>query len=102
MTLFTKPTSISNSDKIDISGVLDEKRTEHRRRVLKSGNIHFNKGYNVYSCRVKNLTDGGALVEMEDSSGLPGCFDFMIGEDEIAREATVCWRTQGKAGIRFL
>ena len=102
MTLFTKPVSIPNKDKIDLASELIEQRSTRRRRVLKTGNIHFNKGYNAYSCRVKNITDDGVMVEMEDSSGLPGRFDFIIGGEDKTREATVCWRTQGKAGIRFL
>lgn len=78
-----------------------EKRTSQRRRVLKGGNIYFNRGYGAYSCTVKNLSDGGAMVLMEDSSGLPGEFDFVITGEDKTRKASISWRANGRAGIVF-
>ena len=78
------------------------RRTDYRRRVLKGANLYFNKGYGAFDCTVKNISSGGALVEMEDSSGLPGMFDFNIKGESEARSATISWRINGKAGIRFL
>ncbi|MGB7286594.1 MAG: PilZ domain-containing protein [Salaquimonas sp.] len=81
---------------------LPDRRANQRRRVLKSANIFFNKGYGAYDCVVKNLTDAGALIKMEDSSGLPGIFDFVVkGEDE-KRPAKIAWRSNGMCGVKFL
>ena len=81
---------------------MEERRSDHRRRVLKGANLYFNKGYGAYECLVRNLSDGGALVHMEDSSGLPATFDFVVKGEEGKRSATVSWRLRGIAGIRFL
>ncbi len=78
------------------------RRTDHRRRVLKGANLYFNKGYGAFDCTVKNISSGGALVEMEDSSGLPSMFDFNIKGESENRTATISWRKNGRAGIRFL
>lgn len=79
-----------------------ERRADHRRRVLKGGNIFFNKGYGAYDCQIRNLSDGGALINMEDSSGLPGVFDFAVSGEDERRSATISWRKRGMAGVKFL
>lgn len=77
-----------------------EKRSEHRRRVLKSGVMLFNKGYASYGCRVRNLTDNGAMVEMGETAGVPSEFDFRM-DDRKSVPAHVVWRTSDKMGIQF-
>jgi len=79
-----------------------EMRADRRRRVLKGGNLYFNKGYGAYQCTVRNLSDGGALIEMEDSSGLPSSFDFLISGEAKPVTASIAWRLRGKAGLKFL
>jgi len=79
-----------------------EQRNAHRRRVLKGANMYFNGGYGAFSCTVKNLSDSGALVLMEDTSGLPGEFEFRINGEVKPRLAHICWKQNGKAGLRFL
>jgi hypothetical protein len=89
----------TNSDNVAVS---EERRSDRRRRVLKGANIYFNKGYAAFDCIVKNLSDAGAMVKMEDSSGLPGVFEFAIKGEDARRPACISWRQSGKAGIRFL
>lgn len=80
----------------------EERRASLRRRVLKGGNIFFNKGYGAYDCTLKNLSETGALIKMDDSSGLPGTFEFAVKGDDIKRQATIAWRNKGMAGVKFL
>lgn len=95
------PPSVEQAVAGDAAPPRIERRQTHRPRVLKGADIRFNKGYGAYSCTVKNLTDHGALVQMEDSTGLPPEFDFIIKGAETARTASVAWRKAGKAGLRF-
>ena len=81
---------------------VEEHRASLRQRVLKGANIYFNRGYGAYSCTVKNLSAGGVMVLMEDSSGLPSEFDFRINGEAQIRKASICWRSNGKAGMRFV
>jgi hypothetical protein len=78
-----------------------ERRLNARRRVLKGGNMYFNSGYGAFSCTVKNLSESGALVMMEDTSGLPGVFDFRLNGEPASRKAHICWKENGKAGLQF-
>lgn len=78
----------------------EEKRGFHRRRVLKSGTLQFNKGYTTFGCRIKNLTDSGAMVEMGETTGVPHSFNFAM--DGVATvPATIIWRTSSRMGIKF-
>ncbi len=83
------------------SQTTQEKRVEHRRRVLKTGVMLFNKGYASYGCRVRNLTENGAMVEMGETAGVPSNFDFrMDGKNTVP--AQVIWRTSDRLGIKFI
>lgn len=76
-----------------------EHRRERRMRVLKAGRIVFNGGYGVFDCRVKNLSAGGALLEIGAMVGIPSRFDFLL--DGAARPCTVMWRTDRLMGVAF-
>lgn len=77
-----------------------EKRSDHRRRALKSGTFLFNKGYASYGCTVRNLNEGGAMVEMGETTGIPQQFDFRLS-DEKPVPAQMIWRTKDRIGIKF-
>ncbi len=81
-------------------GSRDEKRSEHRRRVLKSGTLYFNRGFNSFGCRIRNLTDSGAMIEMGETTGVPHQVDFQ--SDGIGPvKADIIWRTQNRMGLQF-
>lgn len=76
-----------------------ENRRARRMRVLKSGRILFNGGYSVFDCRVKNLSQSGALLEMPSLLGIPSQFDFVL--DGAKKHCTVMWRTDRLMGVAF-
>lgn len=78
-----------------------EKRSEHRRRVLKSGTLHFNKGYASFGCLVRNLTEHGAMVEMGETTGIPQSFEFRM-DGIAATNATIVWRNSKRIGLKFV
>jgi PilZ domain len=78
-----------------------DKRREHRMRVLKSARIIFNGGYAVFDCRVKNVSDGGALLQMPSSLGIPSRFEVDIDHANKPRPCTVKWRNDKMLGVAF-
>ena len=79
-----------------------EKRSEHRRRVLKGGTMLFNKGFNSYECKIRNLNEKGALVETASTRDIPNELDLIIGnERSSARAAKIVWRTNHFIGLSF-
>lgn len=75
-----------------------ERRTEQRRRVLKGGLLTFNRGFGALECRVRNQSDGGALLNFGDTAAVPPSFTLRIGGDG-PRFATVRWRSLSDIGV---
>lgn len=92
----------SASTKPVTPGNLNEKRSEHRRRALKPGNVLFNGGYNSYGCTVRNLNENGVMVEMESTGGIPSEFDFRIKGDAKKYKAKVIWRETKRMGLQYV
>jgi hypothetical protein len=76
-----------------------EHRRDRRMRVLKGGRILFNGGYSAFDCRVKNLSESGALLEMPSLLGIPTKFEFVL--DGVKKQCTVMWRTDRLMGVAF-
>jgi hypothetical protein len=76
-----------------------ENRHERRMRVLKSARIEFNGGYSVYDCRVRNVSGGGALLELPSLVGIPTRFDIAL--DGRRYSCSVMWRTDRLMGVAF-
>jgi PilZ domain-containing protein len=82
-------------------GRAPEHRRERRMRVLKMARIVFNGGYSVYDCRVKNLSESGALLEMASLLGIPNRFEIALEATAARRLCTVMWRTDRLMGVAF-
>jgi hypothetical protein len=79
----------------------DDSRHEPRQRVFKGGRIIFNRGYSVFDCRVRNLSAGGAMLEMPSLLGIPSHFDIALDASNKHRPCTVMWRTEKLMGVAF-
>lgn len=71
-----------------------------RRRVLKSGTISFGLGASI-DCILRNVSETGALLEIESPVGIPDEFLLVIKKDNIARNCSVVWRSARQIGVRF-
>jgi len=78
-----------------------EQRTQARRRILKAGRIIFNDRFSVIDCTVRNLSDGGACLEVASSIGIPDDFDLDIEAEHLGRHCHVAWRTERRIGVAF-
>ena len=54
------------------------RRSERRQRVYKQARIIFNNGYAVFDCIVRNISQGGAMLEMETLLGIPRSFQVIV------------------------
>jgi hypothetical protein len=78
-----------------------EQRQHPRRRTLKAGQIIFNHRSSVISCTVRNLSDGGACLELGSSVGIPESFDLIVDADGLSRSCDVAWRSEHRIGVAF-
>ncbi|MBD8892754.1 PilZ domain-containing protein [Roseibium litorale] len=79
----------------------DERRGSERRRTLKSGRIVFGGLSQVFNCTIRNTSDGGALLTLPSTMGVPSAFLLYIDNESTRRPVEVVWRTEDKLGIRY-
>jgi PilZ domain len=80
----------------------EERRTEHRRRILKGAVIKFNNGFGNLECVLRNLTSKGARISMGQTGGIPSRLQIHIVGERTPIEALVQWRTPRDIGLSFL
>lgn len=73
-----------------------------RRRTLKAGVIAFNGHFMTYNCTVREISDTGARVRVDDVMGIPNHFDLIIELDAVEYACEAIWRRQGEIGVRFI
>ena len=91
---------LSSAAQSDFRG--DERRNEHRRRILKGAVLKFNNGFGNLECVIRNLTSNGARVSMGQTNGIPTRLQVQISGERTPIEAMVRWRTPRDIGLSFL
>ncbi len=77
-----------------------EKRAAPRHRVLKRGTLTFSGGGGV-ECMVRNISSGGARLEVANPFGLPASFTLFIETDQITRRCHPVWCSDNRIGVAF-
>jgi PAS domain-containing protein len=78
-----------------------ERRQEHRSRTLRSGKIIFNNRRSVLDCLVRNMSDGGACLQVNSTAGIPLIFELVVDGDGASRQCQLVWMSETRAGIEF-
>jgi hypothetical protein len=81
---------------------MDERRRYPRTRTLKAGQIEFNRRLNVVDCVVRDMSAGGACLQVEDPDWLPKQFDLAVPIDGLKRACRVAWRAKDRLGVAYL
>jgi hypothetical protein len=77
-----------------------EKRSTQRHRVFKGGTITFeNSGI---ACTVRNMSAGGAAIDLENPVTLPQFFTLSISYDNFVRNCRPVWRSDRRIGLAFV
>jgi hypothetical protein len=77
---------------------MDNRRASSRLRVLKSGKILLGKA--SVPCTVRNISDGGACLQLRSTYGLPSSFDFAV-DDKPPRACKVIWLDATTMRVQF-
>jgi hypothetical protein len=80
----------------------EDNRRAPRRRTLKGATIVFAEGSFTVKCLVKNLSDTGALLEMESTAEVPNQFRLVFEDRSADRRCDVAWRSVKRLGVRFV
>lgn len=78
-----------------------ERRRQARMRTLKSARIIFNEHRSVIDCTVRNLTSGGACLNVESAIGIPERFDVLFDADKSVRPCRMVWHKERQVGVEF-
>ncbi len=73
---------------------------EPRRRILKAGKIIFNRT-SIIDCTVRNISSGGAALELPSTAGIPSEFILRIN-GQLDRACEMAWKRAGKIGAKFV
>ena len=78
-----------------------ERRASPRHRTLKGGKIVLDHHSVVYDCRVRNLSESGALLVLPSTVEIPDQFELRIVNEDVEVQAVVRWRTGTQLGVQF-
>jgi PilZ domain len=79
--------------------LMNDKRDTQRQSVMKAGTILFD-GSGI-DCLVRNMSDGGANLEVESQTGIPSSFELLIEIENINHHCHVVWRKARRIGVEF-
>lgn len=67
---------------------------------MKRGTIAFNNDGGI-TCRIRNISEVGAGLEVASQFGIPDDFKLVIGTDNRQRSCRVAWRKANLIGVAF-
>lgn len=80
---------------------MSERRQYPRLRVLKSAKIVLGTS-TLFDCVVRNLTNGGARLELPSAIDLPDVVAVTFDGGRTCRPCRLAWRRLNATGVRFL
>ena len=77
------------------------RREQFRRTVLKGARIIFNERQSILNCRVRDMTTGGARLDLSTQQLLPHEFELQVSGNPM-RRCGLRWAHGNFVGVRFL
>lgn len=77
-----------------------EKRKSVRHKVYKAATIAFNRAAGI-DCIVRNMSDGGACLDVASPLGIPDDFALRITSEHVTRTCHVVWKAERRIGVAF-
>lgn len=78
-----------------------ERRQEFRGRVYYGGRLTFNDRQSTLDCIVRNFSQAGARIDVDEAAILPDELDITIERRSAAFLARIIWRRQHEIGLAF-
>jgi hypothetical protein len=77
-------------------------RRSDRMRTFMAAKVSFSNGQSMLDCTIRNISDGGAKLQISGGITLPGEFDLIIPQRQVNRRVRLCWRNDEFCGVAFL
>ena len=79
---------------------LDDRRAQSLRTDVDEMAYISASGSNT-RCRIANMSDDGAALEVPDASFIPNCFQLMTERDRIVQTCKIVWIKQNRIGVEL-
>ncbi len=79
----------------------EDLRSDRRRHMLLPAKILFNDRQSVIDCTIKNLSSGGALLNVASRLGIPDHFTLDIPRLEERHPCRIVWSNMFEIGVSF-
>ena len=89
---------LGGRDKLDMRL---EKRLAPRRNTMINAHIVYDQGRRRMTCIIRNLSEGGAKLEVGKVIGVPATFD-LITPGHRPHACRVVWRSLKELGVHFI
>lgn len=90
------------NERDDRQSVAQESRRAPRARTFLGGKIVFRDGSFSFNCTVRDISDGGARIQIAPEQLVPKWFYLLTSRDDYALEAQVEWQRGVLLGLRVL
>jgi len=80
----------------------DNKRRSPRKRTLRGGRIILGNLTSTFECKMRNVSDSGALLMIDNAADIPDTFFVAIDFQPGRRPCRVAWRKMNQLGVEFL
>src|SRR5580704_2810786 len=80
--------------------LVERRQPPARRRLLKSGNILLGK--HPVPCIIRNISERGACLQVQTTTGIPAIFDFQRAGEPTVRRCKTIWRDDTRIGVMFI
>ena len=78
-----------------------ERRSVARTTITKDALLFFDAKRGVFTCRVQDITNSGAGIELHSLNLLPMNFELTFDKFHTVRECRVIWRQGDFVGVAF-
>jgi hypothetical protein len=79
----------------------DERRTSARQRTVLPGRVYYNKHSVSAECLVRDMSDGGARLELSENVIIPDVMELYIPKKQKTFHAHVLWRRGNEVGVEY-
>ena len=79
---------------------MEERRAHPRHRTLKQGKVVLSD-WMVFDCLIRDLSEGGARLELGGLTDLPREFRLLIASSNLLVPVALVWQHGQTAGVRF-
>lgn len=77
------------------------RRRDLRRRVFKGAVVLMGDGQVVFDCTIRNLSDRGAKIEVEQPTDIPDEFELALPSMHRVAPAKAAWRKGREIGVEL-